>query len=450
MRGWLAILTVSLASAGTVFAQPRVSPLANPLLAAGRSLSPTTNEPLPEGTAVSQPLQPVEEPEPPATPTPPDDPAPTSPNELMAEILPPLRGLSACWDSDAFLLWWPKSQPVPPLLAATRFAVPGSNQGGTRLLIGGRPIDPQDQAGGRFVIGRSVNESNTVGLEGIYFFLGTRTQTATVRGIDNPRIESIGFPIFDPVDRTHALLTLSQRGVNASQVDVSTSTRMQGAEMNVVANLIECPNVRFNGLMGYRYLQLQEGLRNEAFIVQNAGVNGLPTSIAQTADQFDTANRFSGGQIGLSLDASHSVLFFEVTGKLGIGSNFEVVKVQGQTNTLIGYQPLGQPGSYPSGVYAEPTNIGRFTRSVFALAPEAMVKVGLKLHDRSRFFAAYNFLYLSDAVRPGDQVDLAVNPNQIRLLNPNGTPTGPDRPAPLFNRTDFWVQGLVLGFEGRY
>ena len=59
---------------------------------------------------------------------------------------------------------------------------------------------------------------------------------------------------------------------------------------------------------------------------------------------------------------------------------------------------------------------GRFVRSVFAVLPEAAVKVGYRFRDRSRFYVGYNFLYLSDAVRPGDQVDTTVDPSQVPML----------------------------------
>jgi hypothetical protein len=61
----------------------------------------------------------------------------------------------------------------------------------------------------------------------------------------------------------------------------------------------------------------------------------------------------------------------------------------------------------------------------------------------------YNFLYLSEAVRAGDQVDEVVDPAQVPLF---GRPTAAvvERPIPVLERSDFWVQGLVFGVEYRY
>jgi hypothetical protein len=49
-------------------------------------------------------------------------------------------------------------------------------------------------------------------------------------------------------------------------------------------------------------------------------------------------------------------------------------------------------------------------------------------------------------VRPGDQVDLLVNPTQIN----SGTLVGAARPQFDFKESDFWLQGVNLGLEYRW
>jgi hypothetical protein len=67
-------------------------------------------------------------------------------------------------------------------------------------------------------------------------------------------------------------------------------------------------------------------------------------------------------------------------------------------------------------------------------------------------FAGYEILYWNRVVRPGDQIDHNVNLSQNAVLDPKGVGTlvGPAQPAPLFNRSDFWAQGINLGLEYRY
>jgi hypothetical protein len=226
---------------------------------------------------------------------------------------------------------------------------------------------------------------------------------------------------------------------------------VQGFEANAVANLFAGEHAKLHFVTGYRYFQVNEGLRVEQTYIESPAVRGH-LLIGRAADQFDTANRFSGGQLGLHADLHRGPLFVELVGKVGFGGNFEVVRVNGETHTVAA-GPVPGPAvhrSYQSGVYAQPGNTGRVTNMAFAVVPEGTFKIGLRCGECARLFAAYNFLYLSDAVRPGDQVDRTLNPAQVPLLT--GVPaTGlNDRPRLGLNRSDFWVQGVVIGLEGRY
>jgi hypothetical protein len=55
--------------------------------------------------------------------------------------------------------------------------------------------------------------------------------------------------------------------------------------------------------------------------------------------------------------------------------------------------------------------------------------------------------YVSNVIRPANQIDPTANTTQLL-----GTPPlfGPARPMPLFNQTDFWAQGITFGLEFRW
>ena len=92
----------------------------------------------------------------------------------------------------------------------------------------------------------------------------------------------------------------------------------------------------------------------------------------------------------------------------------------------------------------------RATRDAFAVVPEVGVNVGYQITESLRLFAGYSFIGWSDVARPGDQIDVGLNPNLIPTSATFGAPGGPPRPALAVQRTDFWAQGVNFGVEWRY
>jgi hypothetical protein len=60
--------------------------------------------------------------------------------------------------------------------------------------------------------------------------------------------------------------------------------------------------------------------------------------------------------------------------------------------------------------------------------------------------AGYTLLYWSNVARPSDQIDTNINPTQL----PPGPLTGNPLPQAKFISSDYWVQGLTVGFDYRY
>jgi len=395
---------------------------------------------LPQGKSVSRPLQEAER-----SDTPEIKPV-EPPGKLDAELIrtEAEKPLGASWSSYELLVWWPKAQSLPPLVTAGRGPnAPALGGPNTMLLVGGSAIDSINIAGGRFTFGSPVNESQTAGLAITYFFLGSRTASVTIdersRAIGRPYLDTTGLPAAIPV---------SLPGGPAGTVTASTSSRATGWEVNGIANLYSGPELRLNAIAGYRYFMINEGLRVDQTAWLPPSPNG-PAIMASIADQFDAHNRFHGGQLGLTADLSQGPVFVEATGKVALGQATNVVQVSGQSVALAAGFPIPAVQYFNSGVLAQPTNSGRFVRNSFAVLPEASLKVGYRFQDRSRLYVGYNFIYLSEAVRPGDQVDTTLDPGQVALFpRPGGVAV--ERPVPTLVRSDFWVQGLMFGVEYRY
>ena len=84
------------------------------------------------------------------------------------------------------------------------------------------------------------------------------------------------------------------------------------------------------------------------------------------------------------------------------------------------------------------------------MVPEVTVKLGFAVTQNIQSFVGYNFLYLNNSLRPGNQMDSNINPTQHAFLNPPGTLIGPAAPVPSFLRSSFVAQGVNFGVELKY
>jgi hypothetical protein len=75
--------------------------------------------------------------------------------------------------------------------------------------------------------------------------------------------------------------------------------------------------------------------------------------------------------------------------------------------------------------------------------------MAFKLLEKLRATVGYDFIFWNGVVRPGEQIDRAVNLTQSPVFG-TGELIGPARPAPRFERSDFIAHGLSLGLECRY
>jgi hypothetical protein len=393
---------------------------------------------LPVGTDVSRPLTAVQ-----ATTPIPSSSTVTPPADLQkATETPPPQYDIGVWDSSDFLLWWYKGQTIPPLVTGARTGSPTLDNPNSVLLVGGKPLATGTDGGARFVYGSGIGEA-LIGYEAVYTFLGGNT--GRFNSTDPAyRGYVVGLPFQNPTTGVEHAYKVSGPAGPTGYVDVATSTRVSSWEVNGVGKLYDGPNAGIILLAGYRYFRLKDGLRVETAV-------GRPTGLVDnTADQFDTQNQFHGGQIGFKADLKSGAVFVEVQGKVALGQNNERVDIGGRTNVYSGGTLVA---AAPGGFYAVASNSGRYPSGTFAVLPEAILKVGFQTSENSRFSIGYNFLYLNNAVRPGDQVDRVVNTAQVPARSAAalmGLPPAVDRPGVPFGRTDFWVQGLVFSWDSRY
>ncbi len=361
----------------------------------------------------------------------------------------PLVNLTPSYDSDAYriwgrseyLLWWVKNTPLPPLVTTgnPNDAFPGAiGQPSTRVLFGGSG-DYGATSGGRLALGMWLDSDQTIGVEGSGFLLERRSVgfNAASDAAGNP-------PLYLPLYRADLAREGVYRvadpvvGLNGG-VGVNSQMRLWGAEANGVVSALRLNGLSLDLLAGFRYADLAERLT-----MQTNSTDFVNQINDVTYDGFATRNQFYGGQMGARAALVYGRVSLELSGKVALGANHETVNINGNTTeTGVG---SANPGTFPGGVFAQPSNIGRTTRNQFAVIPEGEFKIGYQLRPNIRATVGYDILYWNDVVRPGSQIDRSINPTQSL----GGTLVGPASPAAQFNRTDFWAQGVSFGLEFRY
>jgi hypothetical protein len=173
-----------------------------------------------------------------------------------------------------------------------------------------------------------------------------------------------------------------------------------------------------------------------------------------TSDLFRADNRFIGPEVGVSGDYHWRRFWVEGDAKFALGATFENLRIGGTsqsttttsttpiTTTMLAGIPLniatGVPPvtassnvAPPSGLFAQPANIGTHSSTVFALMPSSSVRFGYDLmRKRLSAFIGYRILYLSAVAQTSQAAS---------------TPS-----AVSFAQTGYWWQGVNFGVRAQF
>ncbi len=356
---------------------------------------------------------------------------------------------SAFWVSGEYLLWWTNGIRTPPLLTTSPPGTPTTTAGvigapGTSVLIGGT-LDQGSFSGGRISGGWWFDEEHIWGIDGTFFALDQRTNTFSDSSFGTPILVR---PFFNVAPGTNAEFgeLVAFPGILAGTATVTTKSELWGADADLRRQILCWNDLHVDLLAGFRYLRLDESLGiTENLLVTSPGA--LTGSTIVVRDSFGTKNEFYGGQIGAEAEWHWGNWYVDAIGKVGLGENHQTVDINGSTTFTL---PTGLVTTQPGGLLALPTNIGHYTHNSFAVLPEAGIKLGYQFTPHIRAFVGYNFMMLTDAVRPGDQIDRVINTTQLPTSAGPGTLVGAARPAFALHESDFWAQGVDFGIEFRY
>ncbi len=382
-----------------------------------------------------------------------EPPAGTCPDyaEPVLTCLPDCPCTVRFWASADYLYWWEKNGPLPvPLVTANNDpgAIGALNEPGTRVIFGGSAGDLNfsQLSGIRATAGLWFNCDATIGAEFSGFIFQNQNEgfSASSAGGTAP-IVSIPFNATQPFLFNPAGETSLNAGNTPNTVTVGASSRLWGFEANNLFRVCGNPNGRITLLGGFRYLQLEEslGLNDTFFDSATAG-------IISVTDSFQTRNQIFAGQLGVRGEWNWGKFNVAGTIKCALGVDVETSTIGG--NSVVTNGAFGFPtGTVAGGVFTNSSNIGTHSSNAFAVAPEAQVQVGYDIGRHIRAEVGYNFLYINDVLRPGQQIDRNINPTQNVLFGgTGGVPSGPLSPLGTTHSSDFWAHGLNFGVRVRF
>jgi hypothetical protein len=370
------------------------------------------------------------------------------------------------WGGVEYLLWWVSPGRVSAPLVSTGSpadlvtGVPGTFPGTlglktTTVLFGpGNEFDYGATSGARMTLGYWFDCQGSVGIEGRGFVMEQRTSTHTfsANGSGAPVIAT---PFFNTALGIEDANDIAFPGLFTGLISVASTTQLYGFEVNIVSNLLrsECWNI--SALGGFRFAGLDESVtRFDATTPSPGNVDFYlntafpPPAVTTTTDLFQTHNHFYGGQLGGTVQRNFGKTFFAVSGRVALGDVHEEVHNSGVSALFVG--PVGPVSQHGGGLLVLDANTGRFERDTFAVIPEVELKIGYQFNCHCSAYVGYTFMYWSDVVRPGDQIDHLVNANRVPTFAEFNQPGGGPFPRALFNSTDYWAHGVSFGVEFKF
>ncbi len=418
-------------------------PLAALLAAAGTTAAQTAGTDAP---APASPMMP-----PPGASWAPMDPQSLAPSQLQAAPGGTMVDLQTCskgpfcnklWVDVEYLGWWTKSNSLPPLLTqgSTSDLSPGAlGQQGTSVLYGGS-IDSGFRSGIRVGGGYWFGDDHICGIDDCGFILAPRTTTFTANSGNNTLL---AVPYNDVLLNKPAATVLAYPGLSQGTFTASVKDIVWGGDTNLRLAVCRVSWIQACLLAGVRYLQVNESL---GMTTDVPGADGQGAAVVANS-AFTTRNEFYGGNVGGHVSLFYSGWCLDLKGKVAFGETFESANIGGNTQVNV---PGANPTTFPAGPLALPSNIGHYSRNVFAIVPEGALNLGYQFNQYFRVTLGYTFLSINHVLRPGDLVDTGVNTTVVGNALLKTPVVGVSRPTFPGTDSDFWVQGVSAGVEIRY
>lgn len=358
------------------------------------------------------------------------------------------------WVSVDYLGWYQAGMRTPALVTSSPAGTPQNAAGvlpNSQILFGGNDDLLSDTMNGvRVRVGVWSATRPNAGAEGEYFGFSQQTGSFDRNSTGSPILAR---PFYNNVTGLQDSELVAFPNLLSGRIQVQAESQLASAAVRF-RHMLCCSNgcgysslacspiqsqSRIDATVGWRYMQLREGLMITEDLT-SLEANNPGSFLIQ--DSFKTFNQFNGAEVGVQWLGRRGYWSAETILRVSIGNSLQRLEVAGTTQS-----PKGGAISQ-GGLLAQPgRNIGNFEQENFAMIPELGATVGYQLTERLKLNVGYTFLYWSNLIRPGDQIDTTVNPNLLPPAIPGNTFLGP---AVDIRETDYWVQGLSVGGEYRW
>jgi hypothetical protein len=336
-----------------------------------------------------------------------------------------------------YLAWFTHGRNTPPLVTTGTPASEGIiGDPGTTILFGNEPITDGLRSGARLTFSHLFADGGTYG---DVRFWGLEDGSDTF-GRSSNGTPLLAIPFFDALVSQNNSNLIAAPGVATGSVTIRSKNDVIAADAWFRQNWSDDGCNRVDVLAGYMFSRIDDSL---SISTQSTFTQIPPAGIlVSTNDLFRTQNEFHGAQLGFLRTAYRGSWEVELLGKIAFGDMRQAVITSGTTTVTT---PGSAPTTGTGGVFALPTNIGDLERHRFAVVPEVNLNLIYNINPCWRVIGGYSFVYWSNVVLAGNQIDPALNFSQVQ-----GGLQGPAFPRANFARNDFWAQGMSLGLEYRW
>jgi len=353
------------------------------------------------------------------------------------------------------LLWWTEGFGTPPLVTTSPQGTAEANAGvlgrsSTSILFGDQVLTDDVRTGGRYTLGWWFDPCKTTGIEATYLGLGEESSRFFSSSTGDPILARPFFNVQTALQDSGLIAFDEDLGGGETQnivegsIRIGAVTEFQTLEISLRHALVQECDWGIDFLVGYRWAQLDDDLRIRESTISNDPQGPAPVGTTFVIDDlFDTRNTFHGVQLGFLMHKQYYRWSLDMALKLGLGNSHAEVVIDGQTVTTA---PGEAPETFDGGFLALDSNMGEYHANETAIIPELGITLGYQLTPRLKATFGYSFIYWSRTARPGDQVDLNLNPSQFPPADLDGVPS----PQFPFTFSDFWAQGLNFGLDYRF